>query len=132
MNGENKHSGSPAYGKLVTVFLGRGHNQTAQAMAKRASSILMQHYHGQMNNPIIMARMLLLEGVFDEQYCYEVTCETSISSQNDAFNKALEKTVDDYDKLIIFAVILLKYKTTVHIGKILLKECGKIYSLILY
>ena len=101
-------------------------------MAKRASSILMQHYHGQMNNPIIMARMLLLEGVFDEQDCYEVLCETSISSQNDAFNKALEKTVDDYDKLIIFAVLLLKYKTTVHIGRILLKECGKIYSLIMY
>ena len=104
-------------------FLGRGQNKT---MAKRASSILMQHYHGQMNNLIIMARMLLLEGVFDEQDCYEVMCETSISSQNDAFNKALEKTVDDYEKLIIFAVLLLKYKTTVHIGKILLKECGKI------
>ena len=101
-------------------------------MAKRASSILMQHYHGQLNNPIIMARMLLQEGVFDEQHCYEVTRETSISGQNDAFNKALEKAVDDYDKLIRFAVILLKYKTTVHIGKIVLKECGKLYSLILY
>ena len=98
-------------------------------MAKRASSILMQHYHGQLNNPIIMARMLLLEGVFDEQDCYEVTRETSITGQNDAFNKVLQKAVDDYDKLIIFAVILLKYKTTVHIGKIVLKECGKLYSL---
>ena len=97
---------------------------TTQAMAKRAS-VLMQHYHGQLNNPIIMCRMLLLEGVFDEQDCYEVTRETSISGQNDAFNKALEKAVDDYDKLIIFAVILLKYKTTVHIGKKVLKECGK-------
>ena len=101
---------------------------TTQAMAKRASSILMQHYHGQLNNPIIMARMLLLEGVFDEQDCYEVTQETSITGQIDAFQKA----VDDYDKLIIFGVILLKYKTTVHIGKIVLKECGKICSLILY
>ena len=101
-------------------------------MAKRASSILMQQYHGQLNNPIIMARMLLLEGVFDEQDCYDVTHKTSITGQNDAFNKALQKAVDDYDKLMIFAVILLKYKTTVHIGKILLKECGKLYSLILY
>ena len=105
---------------------------TTQAMAKRASSILMQHYHGQLNNPIIMSRMLLLEGIFDEQDCREVTSETSITGQNDAFNKALQKAVDDYDKLIIFAVILLKYKTTVHIGKIVLKECGKLYSLILY
>ena len=103
-----------------------------QTMAKRASSILMQHYHSQLNNPIIMSRMLLLEGVFDEQHCYEVTRETSISGQSDAFNKALEKAVDNYDKLVIFAVILLKYKTTVHIGKIVLKECGKLYSLILY
>ena len=103
-----------------------------QTMAKRVSSILMHHYHGQLNNPIIMARMLLLEGVFDEQDCYEVTRETSISGQSDAFDKALEKAVDNYEKLIIFAVILLKYKTTVHIGKILLKECGKLYSLILY
>ena len=101
-------------------------------MDKRASSILMQHYHGQLNNPIIMARMLLLERVFDEQDCSEVTHETSITGQNDAFNKALQKAVDDYDKLIIFSVILLKYKTTVHIGKIVLKECGKLYSLILY
>ena len=98
-----------------------------QTMAKRASSILMRHYHGQLNNPIIMARMLLLEGVFDEQDCDEVTHETSISNQNNVFNKALEKAIDDYDKLIIFAVILLKYKTTVHIGKIVLKECGKLY-----
>ena len=105
---------------------------TTQAMDKRASSILMQHYHGQLNNPIIMARMLLLERVFDEQDCYEVTHETSITGQNDAFNKALQKAVDDNDKLIIFSVILLKYKTTVHIGKIVLKECGKLYSLILY
>ena len=96
-------------------------------MDKRASSILMQHYHGQLNNPIIMARMLLLEGVFDEQDCYEVTQETSITGQIDAFHKALQKAVDDYDKLIIFGVILLKYKTTVHIGKIVLKECGKLY-----
>ena len=79
-----------------------------------------------------MARMLLLEGVFDEQDCCEVTRETSISGQSDAFNKSLEKAVDDYDKLIIFAVILLEYKTTVHIGKIILKECGMLYSLILY
>ena len=93
-------------------------------MAKRASSILMQHYHGQQNNPITMARMLLLEGVFDEQDCYEVTRETSITGQIDAFNKVLQKAVDDYDKLVIFAVILLKYKNTVHIGKIVLKECG--------
>ena len=109
-------------------------SEIAQAMAKRsrASFILMQHYHGQLNNPIMMARMLLLEGVFDEQDCYEVTRVTTISGQNDAFNKALQKEVDDYDKLIIFAVILLKYKTTVHIGKIVLKECGKLYSLILY
>ena len=105
---------------------------TTRAMAKRASSILMQHYHGQLNNPIIMARMLLLEGVFDEQDCYEVTRETANSGQNDTFHKALEQAVDDYDKLIIFAVILLKYKTTVHIGKIVLKECGKLYSLIRY
>ena len=105
---------------------------TTRAMAKRASSILMHHYHGQLNNPITMARMMLLEGVFDEQHCYEVTHKTSITGQSDAFNKALQKAVDDYDKLIIFAVILLKYKTTVHIGKILLKECGKLYSLILY
>ena len=105
---------------------------TTQAMAKRASSILMQHYHGQLNNPIIMARMLLLEGVFDEQDCSEVTHETSITGQSDAFNKAVQKAVDDYDKLVIFGVILLKYKTTVHIGKIVLKECGKLYSLILY
>ena len=105
---------------------------TIQAMAKRASSILMQHYHGQLNNPITMARMLLLEGVFDKQDCYQVTRETAISRQNDAFNKALQKAVDDYDKLVIFGVILLKYKTTVHIGKIVLKECGKLYSLILY
>ena len=103
-----------------------------QTMAKRASSILMQHYHGQLNNPIIMARMMLLEGVFDEQDCYEVTRETSISGQSDAFHKVLQKAFDDCDKLIIFAVILLKYKTTVHIGKIVLKECGKLYSLILY
>ena len=93
-------------------------------MAKRASSILMQHYHGQQNNPITMARMLLLEGVFDEQDCYEVTRETSITGQIDAFNKVLQKAVGDYDKLVIFAVILLKYKNTVHIGKIVLKECG--------
>ena len=101
-------------------------------MAERVSSTLMQHYQGQLNNPIIMAKMLLLEGVFDEQDCYEVTRETSITDQSNAFNKALQKAVDDYDKLIIFGVILLKYKTTVHIGKIVLKECGKIYSLILY
>ena len=105
---------------------------TTQAMAKRASSILMQHYHGQLNNPTIMARMLLLEGVFDEQDCREVTRETSITGQNHAFNQVLQKAVDDYDKLIIFAVILLKYKTTVYIGKVVLKECGKLYSLILY
>ena len=105
---------------------------TTRAMTKRASSILMEHYHGQLNNPSSMAWMLLLEGVFDEQDCYEVTRETAISGQNDAFHKALQKAVDDYDKLIIFAVILLKYKTTVHIGKIVLKECGKLYSLILY
>ena len=105
---------------------------TTRAMAKRASSILMHHYHGQLNNPIIMARMLLLEGVFDEQDCYEVTRETAISGQNDAFHKALQKAVDDYDKLIISAVILLKDKTTVHIGKVVLKECGKLYSLIRY
>ena len=96
-------------------------------MAKRAASILMQHYHGQLNNPIVMAKMLLLEGVFNEQDCREVTRETSISGQSDAFNKTLGKAVDDYDKLMIFAVILLKYKTTVHIGKIVLKECGKLY-----
>ena len=101
----------------------------SQAMAKRASAILMQHYHNQLSNPIIMARILLLEGVFDEQDCCEVTHETSISGQSNAFNKALQKAVDDYDKLIIFAVILLKYKTTVHIGKIVLKECGKLHSL---
>ena len=105
--------------------------ETTQTMAKRASSILMQHYHGQLNNPIILARMLLLEGVFDEQDCYEVMNKTSISVQNDVFIKALEKVVDDYDKLIIFAVILLKYKTTVHIGKIVLNECGTFYTLIL-
>ena len=105
---------------------------TTRAMAERASSILMQHYHGQLNNPIIMARMLLLEGVFDEQDYSEVTHETSITAQNDAFNKVLQNAVDDYDKLIIFGAILLKYKTTVHIGKIILKECGKLYSLILY
>ena len=104
----------------------------SQAMVKRASAILMQHYHSQLSNPIIMARILLLEGVFDEQDCCEVRRETSISGQRDAFNKALQKAVDDYDKLIIFAVILLKYKNTVHIGKIVLKECGKLYSLILY
>ena len=91
---------------------------------------LMQHYHGHLNNPIIMARMLLLEGVFDEHDWNEVTHKTSISGQIGAFNKALEKAVDDYDKLVIFAVILLKYKTTVHIGKILLKECVKLYSLV--
>ena len=77
-----------------------------------------------------MARTLLLERVFDEHDWNEVTHKTSISGQNGAFNKALEKAVDDYDKLVIFAVILLKYKTTVHIGKILLKECGKLYSLV--
>ena len=74
-----------------------------------------------------MAKMLLLEGVFDEQDCYEVTHEMSITGQIDAFHKVLQKEVDDYDKLIIFGVILLKYKTTVHIGKIVLKECGKLY-----
>ena len=95
-------------------------------MAKRFSSILMQHYDGQMNNPIIMARILLLEGVFDEQDCYEVTHKTCITGQKDAFNKALQKAVDDYDKLIILAVILLKYRTTIHIGKIVLKVCGKL------
>ena len=97
-----------------------------------AKTILMQHYHGQLNNPIIMSSMLLLEGIFDEQDCREVTSETSITGQSDAFNKALQKAVDYYDKLIIFAVILLKYKTTVRIGKTVLKECGKLYSLILY
>ena len=71
--------------------------------------------------------MLLLEGVFDEHDWNEVTHKTSISGHNGAFNKA---PVDNYDKLVIFAVILLKYKTTVHIGKILLKECGKLYSLV--
>ena len=101
-------------------------------MAKRSSSILMQHYHGQLNNPITMSSMLLLEGIFDEQDCCEVTSETSTTGQSDAFNRALQKAVDDYDKLIIFAVILLKYKTTVRIGKTVLKECGKLYSLILY
>ena len=84
----------------------------------------MQHYDGQMNNPIIIARILLLEGVFNEQDCYEVTHKTSITGQKDAFNKALQKAVDDYDKLVILAVILLKYRTTIHIGKIVLKECG--------
>ena len=68
---------------------------TTQVMAKRAS-ILMHHYHGQLNNPITMARMMLLEGVFDEQHCYEVTHKTSITGQND---EALQKAVDDYDKL---------------------------------
>ena len=57
---------------------------TTRAMAKRAASILMQHYHGQLNNPIVMAKMLLLEGVFNEQDCREVTRETAISGQSDA------------------------------------------------
>ena len=95
-----------------------------------ASSTLKQHYEEvvkQLNNPIVVARLLVLEGVFAEPDLDTVERKRSLSSQKDVFCKTLTDVIVDYEKLIIFAVILLKFQNPVGIGKTILEECGEPY-----
>ena len=100
--------------------------------SKSATSILDEHYKElveQLSNPIVVARLLLVEGLFVEENLEELEHKSPLSRQKDVFCKALKNAVDDdYRLLVIFATVLLKYKCTVSIGRTLLGECGKHYD----
>ena len=96
-----------------------------------ATSILAEHYDEIMEhltNPIIVARLLLVEGLFSEQDLDKQEHRRSLSSQKVVFSETLKNVVDNYKYLMIFATVLLKHKSTVCIGKTLLGECGKLYN----
>ena len=100
---------------------------------KSATSILAEHYDEVMEhltNPIIVARLLLVEGLFSEQDLEKLEHKRSLSSQNVVFSETLKNAIHNYEYLMIFAAVLLKYKSTVCIGKTLLGDCvcGKLYN----
>ena len=91
-----------------------------------ATSILAENYDEIMEhltNPIIVARLLLLEGLFSEQDLDKLEHRMC---QKVVFSETLKKVIDNYEYLMIFAAVLLKHKSTVRIGKTLLRECGKL------
>ena len=94
-----------------------------------ATSILAEHYDEiieHLTNPIIVARLLLVEGLFSEQELDKLEHRRSLSSQKVAFSETLKNVINNYEYLMIFATVLLKQKSTVCIGKTLLRECGKL------
>ena len=98
-------------------------------MAMEEKSILAEHYDELMEhltNPIIVARLLLVEGLFSEQDLDKLEHSMCLSSQKAVFSETLKGVIDNYEYLMIFAAVLLKYKSTVCIGKTLLGECGKL------
>ena len=94
-----------------------------------ATSIMAEHYDEIMEhltNPIIVGRLLLVEGLFSEQDLEKLEQKRSLSSQKVVFSETLKNVINNYGYLRIFAAVLLKYKSTVCIGKTILGECGKL------
>ena len=104
-------------------------NEMEKGRNQSANSILVEHYDEvmeQLTNPVVIARLLLVEGLFDEQDLDELERKHPLSTQKDIFRSALENVIDNYEYLAVFAAVLLKHKSTVSIGKMILRECGKL------
>ena len=90
--------------------------------------LLKQHLdtlYDDIHNPTSIAEKLCIEGVFDEQ-CYNKD-STNISSMKQVFFHTLREAVSlSHYNLKVFASVLYKYKSTVHIAQELLKKYSEL------
>ena len=86
--------------------------------------LLKQHLdalYDNIHNPTSIAEKLYIEGVFNEP-CYNKD-STNISSMKQVFFRTLREAVLlSHYNLKVFASVLYKYKSTVHIAQELLKD----------
>ena len=89
--------------------------------------LLRYHFetlYDNIHNPTSIAEKLYIEGVFNEQ-CYNKD-STNISSMKQVFFHTLREAVLlSHYNLKVFASVLYKYKSTVHVAQELMKEYSK-------